>query len=369
MNLAISKFVESRKLLTMIASLLAGILVASAVVGQEANLDVAAAGSDSVETTEVETPTIQQAEFGQLVTTSKKCGVEPVCVLPQDDIWLICARDSHRNPCDLSMLRCSRLHCGQWVDAQLDDLTQLHATDKSKVTMIYIHGNRTNLKWAKSRGLQFYESSLQTVNRPPIRFVIFAWKSEAEVPRVLPDFRIKSARSVCLGKTFGQLLGKFDDRHMLLGGFSLGAQVILTAVTSPELHDDRPGRYQVAIFAPSLNPSFVQSGLLAYRNNSIVEETNVFLNKEDRAVKFSQLVARKRTNTSISTLAQLARSSECSSNVIQIHDITCEISKQHSIVKYGLSPLLNRKLAESLNATFAHSTTEGETMIPPTPQN
>ena len=42
------------------------------------------------------------------------------------------------------------------------------------------------------RAIQFYDNSLRNCDRPPLRFVVFAWKSEAEKARVIPDYKIKS---------------------------------------------------------------------------------------------------------------------------------------------------------------------------------
>ena len=140
---------------------------------------------------------------GQLVMTCETLGRRvPVVVCPQDDVWLISARKSHCAPSDLSLLQCSHLENGCWQDSELDELVQLHSTDKTRVTMLYVHGNRTALKWAESRGLQFYDTALRKANRPPMRFVIFAWRSETERARIIPDYEIKSNRSVTIGETF-----------------------------------------------------------------------------------------------------------------------------------------------------------------------
>jgi hypothetical protein len=286
---------------------------------------------------------------GQVVNTKLLCGkIKTVCVLPQDEIWLISARDSHLSPCNPSPMSCSQLRCGEWHDASLEALVELHASDKSKVTMIYTHGNRTNLSWAKSRGLQFYGNAIQPTVRPPIRFVIFAWMSEAVVPRVLTDFKIKSNRSLDVGLAFGKLLGKFNDRQIVLGGFSLGAQVILQGVADPELQDGRLGRYRIALFAPALDPNYVQCGLHAFPHSSIVESTDVFVNRNDRAIQMTQLIARRRTHAHVSYLEELAQCAGHTANLIRVHDITAEVTKKHSIVEYSDSMKLKCRLAETL---------------------
>ncbi len=351
MNVYLTTNVEFKNWFTNLAALVVGMVFATPIVGQ----DVSMLGGLTV----LERP-LENAFIGvwnnaeQVVDTLTTCNrLTPVRVLPQDEVWLVSARQAHLNPCDLSTVVCSRLTNGEWVDDCLANLVAVHSTDKSKVTMMYVHGNRTDLKWAKSRGLQFYQNAMQTCARPPLRLVIFAWKSESELTRLIPDFKIKSDRSVDVGIALGRLLGQFGDRNMVLGGFSLGAQVVLQAVSDPDLQLNGYGQYRVAIFAPALNPSFVQSGLSQYPHNPIVERTEVFVNHDDRAVKVSQLIARKRTDSYVSTLSQLAATSGFSFNVIHVNDITAEITNKHSIVKYSSSLILKGKLSELLSAPFA----------------
>ncbi len=357
--------------LPLMAVLWAGLMLASYVSGQETSANSFQCGSQQLLSAEPAvglSPTpVLQSEFnitrtdstlgsaaGLVVYTSRTClRTEPVCICEHDDIWLISARESHAAPADLSRLKCSHLIDGGWQDASLDELVQLHSTDKSKVTMLYVHGNRTALKWAISRGLQFYEQALQTEKRPPMRFVIFAWRSDVERARIFADYDIKSRRSVTIGDTFGLLLCRFEDRNMVLGGFSLGAQVVLKALSKPELQlqQDRFGKYRVAILAPALNPCYIQSDLIEYPQNPLVHRTEVFLNCDDHAVKLSQTIARRRTQSTL-RLQDLAKRGEPGSHSIGICNITFEVNGRHSVVNYGRSASMNVKLASLLNATF-----------------
>lgn len=344
MNCAIFR---KQEWLNLLAALLAGLLFATTVGGQESVLQ-------QVVVEELPCETNSTTFQGQVAITSHVRGrFEPVCIFPQDEVWLISARDSHCAPSDLSLLRCSRLKNGNWQTAELEELVQLHSTDKTKVTMLYVHGNRTALKWASSRGLQFYKSAFQTEKRPPIRYVIFAWRSDIERARIVPDYNIKSQRSVTIGETLAKLLGRFENRKMVIGGYSLGAQVVLTAVSNPELHrqDDGLGKFRVVIFAPALNSEFIRADLMAYPYNPIVHQTEVFFNRADCAVKISESIARRRTNSNVSAW-DWACTEEITGNLITIRDITCEVNKRHSVVNYGGSTSMNTKLAELLNDTF-----------------
>ena len=296
---------------------------------------------------------IQNAErVGQWIETIDTLGrTRMIEICSRDDVWLVSARDSHCHPSDVSLLECSRLVNGCWQSEELAKLTDDHANDKTKVTMIYVHGNRTDLKWAKSRAIQFYGNSLQSCERPPLRFVVFAWKSEAEKARVIPDYKIKSSRSVTIGKAFCELLDHFEDRKMLLGGFSLGAQVVLSAMSEAELRTPsaKSGQYQVAVIAPAINSDFSRENLAVYPQNSLVRHTDVFVSREDCAVKVSEAINR-RTNASCLNITDLVDYQGGAS--VSVHDITCEVTRRHSIDNYGRSVSVTSRFCDLLNEVF-----------------
>ncbi|MDE0934998.1 MAG: alpha/beta hydrolase [Mariniblastus sp.] len=289
---------------------------------------------------------------GQWVETIDTRGrTRMIQVCPRDDVWLISARDSHCRPCDASLLECSRLVNGCWQIEDLENLTNDHANDKTKVTMIYVHGNRTDLRWAKSRAMQFYDNSLRSCERPALRFIVFAWKSEAEKIRPIPDYKIKSNRSVTVGKAFYELLNHFEDRKMFLGGFSLGAQVVLSAMSEAEMQSaaSKVGKYQVAFISPAINSEFSKASLAIYPQNSLVGHTDVFVSRDDCVVKVSEAITR-RTNDSCFSIADLVGYQGGDS--ISVHDITCEVTRHHSIDNYGRSPAVISRVCESLNEVF-----------------
>ena len=143
---------------------------------------------------------------------------------------------------------------------------------------------------------------------------------------------------------------------MVICGFSLGAQVALTALSNPELQQqhEQPGKYRVAIIAPALNSHFVNSELACYPCNPIVKQTEVFLNRLDCPVKVSQTIARRRTKSEFS-VRDIAGDGRLNCNSIAIRDITREVSRRHSVVSYGRSKCMSFKLAEMLNSTFEKS--------------
>ena len=128
----------------------------------------------------------------QSIRTQNGIGYRVVNVRAQDEIWLVSARQQKQ--CVLSF---ERLVDGRWVTASMAELTEAHAVDQQKSSLVYVHGNRTDDRYARSRGLQFYENVFNNQScSGPVRFVIFAWRSERERIRPSSDFNVKLQRSV-----------------------------------------------------------------------------------------------------------------------------------------------------------------------------
>ena len=366
MNISICFLKTHSKWVKMLLSLLLGIL-ASAVVAQEPIPETATdvptrsleitTDSGRQEVVEIMGKTSCCPRERQTVITRTRCGLRrPVRVSENDEIWLVSGRGSHLAPCDLDGLKIRKLCQGRWVESCLNELVCQHATDKSRVTMIYVHGNRTDLAWARSRGIQFYDNALQKCcfDRPPVRYVIFAWKSEMERIRLYPDYRIKSKRSVRMGTAFGNFLCQFEDRNMLIGGFSLGSQIVMQGLSNPGLRNqnDPLAKFEVAVIAPALDPDYVSCRLVCYPCNPTVEKTDVFLNRHDRAVGLAQRIVRNRSTGSTTSIEQLADQSANAPNSIRICDITDEVCRKHSVINYARSVTLRRTLATMLNSIY-----------------
>ena len=278
---------------------------------------------------------------GQWVVTRRNVGTRNIYIAPEDDIWLVSARGDQAQ----GILTCtpglqfSQLQCGTFQPRQQRDLNACYLADQSKSTMIYVHGNRTDLEYAKSRALQMYENLFGKLSpegcikdRPPIRLVIFAWKAESEINRILPDFKLKSDRAYLVADSFRELLKKLPDQNPILLGYSLGAQIVLKGVQDSGLIEGRQGKYRIVLIAASLNPKFVESELPCLPAIPTIESTTIFLNRNDFAIKTSNRILN--SNNEHHDPLELVTSSQDSPNKINMIDITRETSRCHSIVKY-----------------------------------
>ena len=270
----------------------------------------------------------------QTVRTRNGVGFRLVNVRAQDEIWLVSARQ-HKQ-CELNL---QRLIDGQWVPACMEELTDAHAVDQQRSSVVYVHGNRTDDEYARSRGLQFYENVFNGESSSgPVRFVIFAWRSEREKIRPTLDFKVKLDRSVELGPTFANFLDKFQDRRIVLAGFSLGSQVVLSGLVQlpSQVASDKVGKFQVALVTPALKAADASNSVASLPLNPTAAKTVVFVNRKDNAIRAAMLVAKVTSMQPAVTLEQIANRPTCeTANPVFIEDMTAQTTGCHSITKYS----------------------------------
>jgi hypothetical protein len=296
---------------------------------------------------------VQTGGAQQVTLDSRCCSKKTIGVNPNDEVWIVSARDCHCSS-DLSCLDTKKLVGGQWQQADFSELTTVHSTDPSKQTLLYVHGNQTNYDWAQLRGMQFYENALADSAdcRKPVRYVIWCWRADREFPRLLRDYKVKAERAVVAGRTLGKALAQFEDRNMTLTGFSLGAQVLMSALEEPMLQrcNSPETKFRVALIAAAVDPSFVCQRLGVNPVNCPVGETFIFTNKDDRAIKASRFVVRRDCPQANSTFRELAANSALPLGNIDVIEISTEIGPRHSVTRYANSPTLQRRLLELFNS-------------------
>ncbi len=293
----------------------------------------------------------------QTVRTRNGIGFRTVNILAEDEVWLVSAR--HQNQRKLSV---QRLVDGQWLNASTFELSDAHATDQQKTTVVYVHGNRTDDQYARSRGLQFYENVFNGQARSgPVRFVIFAWKSERERIRPTADFNVKLDRAVELGPAFASFLAQFHDRRIVLTGFSLGGQVILSSLAQMQSQESllgsKEGRYQVALITPALKAEDSLNSVASLPQNSVAAKTVVFINQKDNAIRAAMLIAKATSRKAAVTLEQIAGQlgAVAEINPVVIEDMTLDVTSCHSVTKYSAKSLRLQMVVNEMASAFRGS--------------
>jgi hypothetical protein len=292
------------------------------------------------------------------VVGSAKLGMEsfPCSIAAQDEVWKIDGRDSHCNPGDLSLLRAERLNETDWEASSLQALVDAHATDPSKATLIYVHGDRTDDYWAERRGLQFYQNVFGSSAecRAGVRFVIWEWKSEKTQNRPCRDFPIKSCRARMVGQTLAACLAEFPDQRLVLAGYSLGCQAWLEALeqlscTGLKLGDQCGAGYRVCLLAPALDGNYVATHLCQSCGSELVARADIFDNSADRALLCSRVVGWKTVPGGGASIQTLANQGSLPLSQIRLIDLRDQVGKRHAIFNYSSVPIFGCRLREMVD--------------------
>lgn len=275
-------------------------------------------------------------------------------VLPQDEIWVLSVRDCVCDISNLDRVTVQKLANNRFQDSTLDSLTTAHLANPQRTTMVYIHGNQTNYEYGVARGFQFYDNLFvkHQCPRPPLRLILWVWKSERELPRLYPDYLVKSERAVQMGTTLTKTLNQFGNRKLALVGFSLGAQVILSSLEEMEPQCDCAAiddKFHVALIAPATDPDYICKVIDRDAQSSIVRKSSVIVNYDDRAVKAMRVVVRRECPEARDRFSKLARENHFPLGPTEFFEVSQEISRKHAIERYTKSPTVKRAMNRVIN--------------------
>lgn len=262
-----------------------------------------------------------------------------------DEFWMISARDIEECQVDVGceQLKCYRKINGQWCPASFSELTSLHHTDPSKQTVLHVHGTRTNFDDARRQCSTVYQNIFANCNdRPAVRFVCWSWRSESESHRPVREYKTKSRRAVMLGRIFTKTLRCFGQRAPVLIGYSLGTQLIASAITDPSAAD--LPCYRFAALAPVLDCDFPK----AIRNPGKTQQMVMFTSSADRATRFARRICKKQC---VPSFEQWATSPSQPLGPVKVVDVTKHVGAKHAIDRYTrATPVvacINRMVADN----------------------
>jgi len=207
-------------------------------------------------------------------------------LVPGDQLWVINSRDVATGE------NCGQYRVGQYTGcgyqaASLEALTEELSIRPDMPTLVYVHGNFTDLGWSLQRGCEVYGKLFANCScRRSVRFIVWSWKTEREAGPVI-DFTRKVERSVEEGERLLSVLNEINLHNPVVVGYSLGCQVILSALTRPENVNIYPWR--VALMAPALECGFAPVLCQRPLSPDRVPSLSVFTNERDRALKYSRL--------------------------------------------------------------------------------
>lgn len=160
----------------------------------------------------------------------------------QDEIWLIstrrlCQRSSSAGGSTFRQADVAQWAAGCWSNCSPTQLLETINQDSTRLNLLFIHGNRTDLQWANVRGVQTYESLISGLElptdcletAPPIRWIIWAWNSDPlHGPRV--DLAVKKQRAIDQGPYLAEFMQGIAQPELGVFAYSLGAQVLTSSM-------------------------------------------------------------------------------------------------------------------------------------------
>ena len=258
------------------------------------------------------------------------------CTRPGDEVWLVSARNLG-NCCSPNILQCQRLHDGVWINTPCTDLFDAKQAPDS-IPVVYVHGYQTNLADAQLRGIQVYQNLFgMCPAHNPIRYVIWAWKSERETRRVVREFTEKSQHALELGDAFAITLNQLQTKPPVVIAYSLGAQVCLSALVRSQAYNGSP--VHLAFIAAATDCGFDRC-CLQMQGCGNIAKSYVFSNRGDIAIRAARLSCRLARGRKPEKLEQIAPRFPTQLGEVNIVDITPVSTRQHSIIKYTSIPVV-----------------------------
>lgn len=224
---------------------------------------------------------------------------------PHDEVWLISSRHIGCPSTDDSRLQYLIYSNNCWENSDVKAFEQSLANDPEKLTTVFVHGNRTDLAWAKTRGTQAYENLVVSSElERPVRYIIWAWPSD-QVRGPLRDVRAKADRADVESYLFGRFLSRLpSDSPVSLIGYSLGSRVVLgglTLLTSNPLFGTRldlpegyaPPPTRVSLIAAAVNNNALMPNARYGQAYGIVDKLVLVNNSSDSVLKFYKFLDRQ----------------------------------------------------------------------------
>ena len=254
---------------------------------------------------------------------------------PSDELWLVSSRDMPADCTDPSRLDCRRSIGDEWEAATLDQVLASFNSNHEKQNVIFIHGDRTDEFWARRRGKQVYQATLgNRPEMPPVRFIIWAWPSEPDneyAIRPFKDFAKSLDRSPVDGYWLGCFLSHLPaDADPLLVSYSLGTQVVLTAI-SDLIGAGLSRNYRLLAVAPVTRCDWPNCEFDVQLASKAIRSLHLIRNERDIAIKafaiYCRLTSRESTTPGIDKLIDARGPTR------QI-DVSAKEGREHNVAGY-----------------------------------
>jgi hypothetical protein len=278
-----------------------------------------------------------------------------------DEIWIVSSRClGHCEPIDLEKLRGFEWQAGEWPSADWHRLVSNHREADDKRTVIFLHGNRTDIDWSAKRGLQVFDCVFGAdLNRSDVRFVIWSWPTDPQHHR-LKEYRKNSERSIWEGQILAEFLNRLGTKSPIgIIGYSFGAQAVVSAseITCCESCEQNESCHQfgIVLLAPALQKPWINMESPLAASAECVSSSIELVNSRDRALKLHRCLTKFSSGSYAWTTGvdELATSVDGSPE----WDIGRLVGARHDVARYVSSPDVASQIRHTTLLDFAVETT------------
>lgn len=304
------------------------------------------------------------AQDGAQITDANSCSAPATFFRECDQVWLVSSR--HLPNCGKVAnsevwLKAEKLVGNTWVEESIQQLTDDHDKNKEMVTVIYVHGNRSDEEWARARGVEVYQRLSEFEDCPPIRYVIWSWPSD-RLLRPLKDFHEKADRSVAEGTYFSTFIAQLSPENRVgVLGYSLGAQVVLSGLNEMKLFNgqspESKHQLNIALVAAATDcnwPSVCDDVDAVYNS---ISKMLIVHNECDRALKAYRLACLGRTNPMGGCGMKGLDALKDNGQKVHQLDVSGTVRGGHSIIEYMKPTIVRQSIIDSLFASNTENRT------------
>jgi len=253
----------------------------------------------------------------------------------------------------------------RWEPALAKDL--IEQTDPAVPTVVFIHGNRSNLNDAVSGGWPVYRHLQRCAEGRPFRFVIWAWPADRAGRGVRDDAQIKACYSDAQSYYLADWLAQLGPNSSVnLVGYSFGARIVTGAlhllgggqVAGRSLASEtnrKHGPLRAVLVAAALDADW----LLPRRRNGLalsqVDQLLLTRNSRDPVLKWYPLMKGRGGPEALGYTGPVGRGQLGSQREkIEVFSIANSVGRAHAWTKHLASAGLRRQLTRF---TFPESST------------
>ena len=275
-----------------------------------------------------------------------------------NEVWLVSSRQVSCPSDNLTGLKYFRRIQNQWVETSAEEFDR--TPNRPRLNVVFVHGNRTDFKWASRRGLQAYDSFVDSQNPGvPTRYVIWAWPSD-QVSGLVTDFRIKARRANREGLLFGTFLANLpSDERVSLVGYSYGSRIVLGGLellSGEKLFGHQlglPENYEPPEFRVTLIAAATGNGSLTPKATyghayPMMDRLLLVNNTADRALKFYKFLDRQRRISALGRGIAGRSLLEDGGERVEQFDFAKEIGHEHSLTGYFCSGRIRNLLKQQV---------------------